>query len=332
MIFSGIQPTGILTLGNYLGALKNFKDFEGEDNLFCIVDLHAITSKITAEELKKNIDFLAAVMIAMDLHKKGSIFLQSTVSAHSELAWILQSKTPLGELMRMTQFKNKGKGKDSAITGLLTYPTLMAADILLYDTDEVPVGQDQKQHLELTRNLAERFNKLYDKELFVLPQPKINKISSKVHSLTDPTKKMSKSDENSKSFISLLDDESTILKKIKSSVTDSIGKINLDSENQPGVFNLLQIYASLKNLSLEESQNYFKNENYGFLKQAVAEVIIEEFIPLQKKIKNILKDKELINSVLKQGFEKAEKKATLKLNTVKKEMGINYTFKEECID
>lgn len=322
MIFSGIQPTGILTLGNYLGALKEFTKLKEKDALYCIVDLHALTSNIEPKDLRYNTKYLAAVFIAMGLHETGKIFVQSTVSEHSELAWFLQSKVSLGDVERMTQFKDKSENKVRPNVGLLTYPLLMAADILLYDTDFVPVGEDQKQHLELTRNIVQKLNSKYNKELFKEPEPVIAKQSSKIFSLTDPSKKMSKSSDVAKSYITLSDTESQIKKKISGAVTDSIGKINLDKENQPGIYNLLQIYASINNISLDKVYEKFKNESYGFLKSEVASSITCEIIPLQNKINEILKDEEKINKILDEGSVYAKNIASKKMKNVKKTFGI----------
>lgn len=323
MIFTGIQPSGIVTLGNYLGAIKNWqREKSSTENLYCIVNLHALTSNIDAKELQKNTEFLAALYIAAGLTKKGNIFIQSEVKEHTELAWILQCNIGLGELERMTQFKDKSSSQQRPNAGLLTYPVLMAADILLYDTTEVPVGEDQKQHLELTRNIAEKMNKKMEQEIFVLPNPKINKIGAKIYSLTDPLQKMSKSNPNPKSYISIMDTPESIIKKIKSAVTDSKGEINLDKENQPGVYNLLQIYASIKNLSIQESLEYFKEENYGYLKEEVANAVVEDIIPLQNKIKKILEDKELIKRELQKGKEYAQKIASQKMIEVNQKIGL----------
>ncbi len=319
--FSGVQPSGIVTLGNYLGALKHFKAHGAkEDNLYCIVDLHALTSTTDSKALRAQSKTLAAIYMALGIHEHSTIFIQSHVPMHTELAWILQCTARMGELERMTQFKDKSAKKINVNTGLFTYPTLMAADILLYDTNIVPVGIDQKQHIELTRDLAERFNNTY-REIFTIPEPQIAKHGAKIYSLTEPTKKMSKSDENVKSFISILDDEATIRRKIKSATTDSIGEINFDEENQPGVSNLLTIYSLCKEISIDETLEHFAGQNYGFLKSEVAQAIVDELTPIQERYNQIMNDKELLNSTLKAGSEIAGKKAWRKMQKVKKAVG-----------
>ncbi len=322
-IFTGIQPTGQITLGNYLGSIKNFNSTNTEDDesFFCIVDLHALTTTPSAKTLYDNIKSLTAFYIALGLDKTTNIFIQSQVTGHSELAWILQCHTRNGELERMTQFKDKSQKQEAPSTGLFTYPVLMAADILLYDTNIVPVGVDQKQHIELTRDLAERMNRFYDKELFTIPEPKIQGPSAKIYSLTNPEKKMSKSDENPKSYILMLDDEKTITKKIKSATTDSVGVVNFDPENQPGVSNLLTIYASCKNISIEEAVTYFKPEGYGFLKTEVAAAIWEELKPIQERYYEIINDDALIKSALIKGQTKANEVATAKMQEIHETIG-----------
>lgn len=320
--FSGIQPSGIVTLGNYLGALKHFKaNGAKEDNLYCIVDLHAMTSTTDSKALRLQSKTLAAIYMALGIHEHSTIFIQSHVKQHTELAWILQTTARIGELERMTQFKEKSLKKVNVNVGLFTYPTLMAADILLYDTNIVPVGQDQKQHIELTRDLAERFNSTY-RELFTLPEAAIPKHGAKIYSLTDPTKKMSKSDANSKSYISILDDETVIRRKIKSATTDSIGEINFDFESQPGVSNLLTIYSLCKNISIPQALTHFQGQNYGFLKNEVATAIIDELSPIQNRYNQIISDKQLLNNVLREGSEIAGKKAFRKMKKINKAVGL----------
>jgi tryptophanyl-tRNA synthetase len=252
-IFSGIQPSGVITLGNYIGAMRQFVELQHEYNCyFCIVDQHAITVPQDRLELRKNIRSLAALYLAVGIDpNKATLFIQSEVPAHAQAGWMLQCIAYIGELERMTQFKDKSAGKEAVSAGLLTYPPLMAADILLYNTDIVPVGEDQKQHIELTRDLAERFNKRYG-EIFTIPEARIPKVGARIMSLAYPTKKMSKSDPNKKAFITLLDDAKTIEKKIKSAVTDSDGIIKYDKENKPGITNLLNIYSILANKSIEQ--------------------------------------------------------------------------------
>lgn len=323
-IFTGIQPTGTLTLGNYLGSIKNFKKTVNpeDESFFCIVDLHALTVNPDAKTLHENIKSLCALYIALDLHKITNIFVQSSVRAHSELAWMLQCHTRNGELERMTQYKDKSQKKINVSTGLFTYPVLMASDILLYDADIVPVGVDQKQHIELTRDLAERVNGFYKKDLFTIPEPKIEGPSAKIYSLTDPTKKMSKSDENLKSFISMLDDEKTITKKIKSATTDSIGEINFDPENQPGVSNLLTIFSTCRGISMDETLTHFDAQGYGFLKTEVAKAVCDELLPIQEKYFEIMNDEQMIIDALASGTEKANLVAEQKIIDVKKTFGL----------
>lgn len=322
--FSGIQPSGIVTLGNYLGALKHFKaNGAKEDNLYCIVDLHALTSTTDSKAMRAQSKTLAAIYMALGIHEHSTIFIQSHVPMHAELAWILQCSARMGELERMTQYKDKSSKNIAVNTGLFTYPTLMAADILLYDTTDVPVGIDQKQHIEFTRDLAERFNNTY-KELFVLPEPRIAKHGAKIYSLTEPTKKMSKSDDNPKSYISVLDDEAVIRRKIKSATTDSIGEINFDEENQPGVSNLITIYSLCKDISIDDAVAHFKGQNYGFLKAEVADAIVAELMPIQTRYHEIMADKSLLNDTLKSGSEVAGKKAWRKIQKVKKAVGFYY--------
>ncbi|WOO86610.1 tryptophan--tRNA ligase [Mollicutes bacterium LVI A0039] len=319
--FSGIQPSGIVTLGNYLGALKHFKaNGAKEDNLYCIVDLHAMTSTTDGPAMRAQSKTLAAIYMALGIHEHSTIFIQSHVPMHSELAWILQCTSRMGELERMTQYKDKSSKNIAVNVGLFTYPTLMAADILLYDTTDVPVGIDQKQHIEFTRDLAERFNSTY-KELFVLPEPRIAKQGAKIYSLTEPTKKMSKSDANPKSYISVLDDEATIRRKIKSATTDSIGEINFDEENQPGVSNLLTIFSLCRDMSIEDTVAHFSGQNYGFLKSEVADAIVAELMPIQERYHAIINDKTLLSDTLKAGSEVAGKKAWRKMQKVKKAVG-----------
>jgi len=322
--FTGIQPSGDLTLGNYIGSIKNFKknNKKEDTSYFCIVDQHALTIPKDAKTQKENIDKLVALYIAMDLHKEANVFIQSHVPAHTQLAWVLMCHGKMGELERMTQYKDKSSKNVSTSVGLFTYPVLMAADILLYDSEVVPVGQDQKQHVELTRDLAEKMNSFYKEELFVLPTPVISKTSAKIYSLTDPTAKMSKSDENPKSYISLLDDEKVIMKKLKSATTDSLGEINYDPENQPGVSNLLTIYKELKEISMDETVAFFKGKGYGDLKVGVAEVIIEEFKPIQARYYELRENTSEIEKALENGAETANLQANKKINEVYKVIGL----------
>lgn len=319
VIFTGIQPSGALTLGNYLGAIQNFEKINqpGEKSFFCIVDQHAITAKlIEPNVLRANIKSAAATYIAMDLHLQTNIFIQSHVQAHTALAWVMQATAKNGELDRMTQYKDKSRNNISTPTALYTYPVLMAADILLYDTTHIPVGLDQKQHVELTINIAKRFNHNYQTDLFTIPTPVINKETNKIYSLTDPLKKMSKSDENPKSTIFILDDRATVLKKIKSATTDSIGAINFDYDNQPGVTNLITIYCACQNQTVEQAMALFSGQNYGFLKQTVATAISDLLEPFQLKYYAVLEDTELISQVLAAGAKQANLVASKKLQDV----------------
>jgi len=321
-IFSGAQPTGNLHIGNYLGALRNWvalqKDYE---SFFCIVNLHAITLPQNPEVLRKKTLELAKIYLASGIDPKHSvIFVQSDVPEHAELAWVLCCISRMGELERMTQFKDKAKGKGENVgAGIFVYPVLMASDILLYKTHLVPVGQDQKQHLELTRDLAERFNRDYG-ETFVIPEPYIPPVGAKIQSLQDPTKKMSKSDEDINGSIFLLDDADSIRKKIKKAVTDSGMEVRFD-ESRPAINNLLTIYRLVTNLSPEECEARFAGKGYGYFKTELAEAIIEFLRPFQQRARSF-KDEEIIE-ILKSGAEKAKEIASQTLKEVYDKMGIN---------
>jgi tryptophanyl-tRNA synthetase len=321
-IFSGIQPSGVITLGNYIGAMKQFVELQNEYNCyFCIVDQHAITVPQDRLELRKNIRSLAALYLAVGIDpNKATLFIQSEVPAHAQAGWMLQCIAYIGELERMTQFKDKSAGKEAVSAGLLTYPPLMAADILLYNTDIVPVGEDQKQHIELTRDLAERFNKRYG-EIFTIPEARIPKVGARIMSLADPTKKMSKSDPNKKAFITLLDDAKTIEKKIKSAVTDSEGIIRHDKENKPGITNLLNIYSILANKTIDELEKEYEGKGYGEFKANLAQVIIDALTPIQEKYYNLM-ESDLLDQVLDEGAEKANKVANKMLKKMENAMGL----------
>lgn len=321
-IFSGIQPSGSLTLGNYIGALKQFVDLQNEyDCYFCIVDQHAITVPQDRLELRKNIKSLAALYIAAGIDpSKATIFIQSEVPAHAQAGWMMQCISYIGELERMTQFKDKSAGKEAVSAGLLTYPPLMVADILLYNTDIVPVGDDQKQHIELTRDLAERFNKKYN-DIFKIPEARIPKVGARVMSLQDPTKKMSKSDPNSKSFIALLDDPKVIEKKIKSAVTDSEGIVRFDVENKPGISNLLSIYSILGGLPIAEIEAKYEGKGYGDFKADLAEVVVNALKPVQDRYYELINSDEL-DDLLDQGAEKAQRTANKMLRKMENAMGL----------
>ncbi|MGB3570307.1 MAG: tryptophan--tRNA ligase [Priestia megaterium] len=321
-IFSGIQPSGTITLGNYIGAMKQFVELQHDYNChFCIVDQHAITTPQDRLALRKNIRSLAALYVAVGIDPaKSTLFIQSEVPAHTEAGWMLQCVAYIGELERMTQFKDKSAGKEAVSAGLLTYPPLMAADILLYNTDLVPVGEDQKQHLELTRDLAERFNKKYN-DIFTIPEVRIPKVGARVMSLQDPTKKMSKSDPNQKAFITLLDDAKTIEKKIKSAVTDSEGIVRYDKENKPGISNLLSIYSILANKSIEDIEAMYEGKGYGDFKADTAKVVAEALAPIQERYYELVDSREL-DDILDQGADKANATANKMLRKMRNAMGI----------
>lgn len=323
IIFSGIQPSGNLTLGNYLGALKNWVKLQNEyDCFFCVVDLHAITVKQIPADLRKRTLEVLAIYIACGIDpNKNTLFIQSHVPAHSEASWLLTCNTYMGELSRMTQFKDKSKKHgDSIPAGLFAYPVLMAADILLYNTDLVPVGIDQKQHLELARDLGARFNNAYS-PTFKIPEPYIPPVGAKVMSLQDPTKKMSKSDDNPNSYILIMDSPEVIRKKISRAVTDSIGVVNYTDE-QPGVKNLLDILISIKGYTKEEVVELYKDKGYADLKKDVADAIIDELAPIQEKVNTLLKDKKALEEIYKLGAEKANYAAIKNLRKMQKKIGL----------
>lgn len=321
-IFSGIQPSGMITIGNYIGALKQFVALQNEYNCyFCIVDQHAITVPQDPKTLQKNIRSLAALYLAVGLDpNKATLFIQSEVPAHAQAAWMLQCISYIGELERMTQFKDKSAGKEAVSAGLLTYPPLMAADILLYSADLVPVGDDQKQHIELTRDLAERFNKKYN-DIFTIPDIHLPNVGARIMSLQEPTKKMSKSDPNQKGFITMLDEPKQIEKKIKSAVTDSDGVVKFDKENKPGVSNLMSIYSIFGNISVEDLEKKYEGKGYGVFKTDLAEVIINALQPIQDRYKELIDSDELDN-ILDEGAEKAALVANKMLRKMEKAMGL----------
>ncbi|MDD7735261.1 MAG: tryptophan--tRNA ligase [Bacilli bacterium] len=322
-ILSGIKPTGQLTLGNYIGALKNFAKFQDENKVFVfIADLHALTLPIDPEVLNQNTKDIVAFYLACGLDpNKASIFLQSHVHEHSELGTILGNYAYMGEMSRMTQFKDKtSKLNEKKIgLGLFTYPVLMAADILLYDAKKVPVGEDQKQHVELTRDLALRFNHRYKKDIFVIPEPVIPTNGARIMSLSDPTKKMSKSDP--KGDIFLKDDPKVARKKIMSAVTDLDCKVKFDKENKPGISNLLTIYCSLKDISIQEAEEEFKDANYGTFKKAVADVVCSTLENIQAKYNEYI-NSNYMDEVLKKGAEEASSIAKVTLQRVKDAVGL----------
>ena len=321
-IFSGIQPSGTVTLGNYIGAMKQFVELQNDYNCyFCIVDQHAITVYQDPQQLRKAIRNLAALYVAIGLDpKKVTLFIQSEVPAHAQLGWMMQCVSYIGELERMTQFKDKSTGKEAVSAGLLTYPPLMAADILLYKTDVVPVGEDQKQHLELTRDLAERFNRKY-REVFTVPEVKIAEVGARIMSLAEPTKKMSKSDVNQKAFLSLLDEPKLMEKKIKSAVTDSDGIVKYDKKNKPGVSNLLSIYSILSNETISDLEKKYEGVGYGQFKQDLADVVVNYFKPIQERYNELVNSDEL-DQILDEGAERANKAAMKMLKKVENAMGL----------
>lgn len=321
-ILTGIKPTGQLTLGNYIGVLKHLpKEVERGECFYFIADLHALTLPIDPEVLRQNSIDLACFYMAAGLDtSKVTLFLQSSVSAHAEMNAIMQNYLYMGELSRMTQFKDKSaKMKESAIgLGLFAYPVLMASDIILYDASIVPVGEDQKQHVELTRDLVNRFNNRYG-EILTMPKPEMRKVGARIMSLSDPTKKMSKSDP--KGDIFLKDDLAVVRKKIMSAVTDSGSEVKYDVENKPGISNLLTIYASLKEISIEEAEKEFAGSRYGDFKKAVADVVVNELEGFQKKYREILESK-AYEKVLIEGAKRANEVANKTLDRVKKAVGL----------
>jgi len=326
LVFSGVQPTGNLHLGNYLGALKNFVALQEQTEcIYCVVDLHAITVFQDPKELKNNILETTACFLAAGLdNKKSIIFNQSSVSGHAELAWIFNCVARVGWLNRMTQFKDKaGKDKEKASVGLYIYPNLMAADILLYKATHVPVGADQKQHLELCRDIAQKFNSDFKKNIFPIPEPLIQKNISRVMSLRDGTKKMSKSDESDYSRINLKDSADDIIRKIKKAKSDSLSiPDNLkDLEKKPEALNLINIYSDLSEMTLEQVLNEAQGKDYSYLKNKLSEALVEVICPIGKKIKNLLEDKSHLEKVLREGTEKARSLAVNNIKEVRNALG-----------
>lgn len=322
VLFSAIQPSGTITLGNYLGALKNWVSLQNEYNcIFALADLHTITVRQNPASFRKNTLEAYALLLACGVDPKKSIFfIQSHVHTHAELAWILNCYTQFGELSRMTQFKDKSAThSDNINAGLFTYPSLMAADILLYQADMVPVGADQKQHLELTRNIAQRFNGLYS-ETFKIPEPFIPKSGAKIMSLQDPKKKMSKSDQNVNGCIGILDDADTILKKFKRAITDSDSIIKY-SENKDGINNLMTIYSAITGKSYNDIKLEFKNKGYGDFKLAVGETVVNHLKPIQEKFKTLLSDRSYLENCYKESAEIALKISRKTLSKVMRKIG-----------
>ncbi|MBQ3385453.1 MAG: tryptophan--tRNA ligase [Erysipelotrichaceae bacterium] len=324
-MLSGIKPTGEMTLGNYIGALRNFVKYQDDYELYVfIANLHCITVPIEPKELRKNLKDAIAVYLACGLDpEKCTIFLQSDVPEHAQLGWIMTCMSYMGELSRMTQFKEKTANatNESISTGLFVYPPLMAADILLYDADYVPVGEDQKQHVELTRDLAQRFNNRYS-PTFTVPEPLIPQVGARIMSLSDPSKKMSKSEESNKGCIYLLDDLKVARKKIMSAVTDMYAKVNYDKENQPGVSNLLEIMSSLSGESIDSIVARYEGKGYGEFKREVADVVCAELEMIQKRYNEII-NSNVIEETLRKGAEQAHHIAFRKLKKVQKKMGID---------
>ena len=321
-IFSGIQPSGDLTIGNYFGAIKSWLKLQYDYKcFFCVVDLHAITLRQEPKKLREKILEVLAIYIACGIDtEKNDLFIQSHVPFHTELSWILNCFTYMGELSRMTQYKEKSlKAGESIPVGIFTYPILMASDILLYNTDLVPVGSDQKQHLELARDIAERFNTLYS-PTFKVPEPYIVESSSKIMSLQDPTKKMSKSDENENSYIRIMDDENIIKRKILKSVTDSEGVISYN-DNQLGIKNLINILISITGESVESVENRFLGKGYGELKKELLEALINELSPIQAKVRELMKNKDYLEEIYNRGANNAKEVSYKVLRKVKKKIG-----------
>ncbi|MBQ3419208.1 MAG: tryptophan--tRNA ligase [Erysipelotrichaceae bacterium] len=326
-MLSGIKPTGQLTLGNYIGALRNFVKYQDEYEMYVfIANLHCITEYQEPLQLSKNLTDAIALYLACGLDpKKSTIFLQTDVKAHAELGYIMACNTYLGELNRMTQFKDKtAKNEKNLTAGLYTYPCLMAADILLYNADYVPVGDDQKQHVELTRDIAQRFNNKYGKT-FKVPEPLIAKVGARIMSLSDPSKKMSKSDETNKGCIYLLDDLKVARKKIMSAVTDSVGIIQLDKENQPGLYNLIEIASSLTDRSMNDIVDEFAGQGYGKLKTYVADVVCAELEKIQNKYHDII-NTHLLDEIMSEGAKKANLIAEQTLKNVENKIGLKIKY------
>lgn len=323
VLYSGMQATGTLTLGNYLGALKNWVELTDEyECIYGVMDLHSLTVRQVPAEFRKNARALYALYVAAGLDpEKNCIYYQSHVSGHAELGWILDCFTYMGELNRMTQFKDKAaKHADNINAGLYTYPVLMAADILLYQADVVPVGVDQKQHLEITRDIAERFNNIYG-DVFTIPEAYIGKKGAKIMSLQEPGKKMSKSDTNANATILLLDDTDTIIRKFKRAVTDSESEVRY-AEEKPGISNLMDIYSAVTGKTYEEIEKEFAGKGYGDFKLAVGETVADHLKPLQERYEQMMKDKAYIESMIKQNDEKAAYYANKTLRKVQKKVGL----------
>jgi tryptophanyl-tRNA synthetase len=323
-VFSGIQPSGVSHIGNYLGAIRNWvNQQELYDNIFCIVNLHAITLPTTRDSLLANTITMANTLIASGIDPAQSIlFTQGDVREHAELCWLLNSVTQFGELRRMTQFKDKSGGQDEGVSAaLFTYPVLQAADILLYDTDLVPVGEDQKQHIEITRDIALRFNTRYG-DTFVIPAPDIKPEGARIMALDDPLKKMSKSAASPASYIALTDDAATITRKIKRAVTDSSGEVRLHPD-RPGIANLLSIYSLLSGESIAELENRYTGRGYGAFKSDLADVVVDALAPIQRRLAELESDPSIALKVLAEGAERARAQASAKMALVRDRMGLD---------
>lgn len=322
-IFSGVQPSGIPTIGNYIGAMRGFAQLQDDyDATYCIVNQHAITVPQDPETLRQMTRQLAALYIALGIDpKKSTIFVQSDVPAHTQAAWIVMCNTGIGELERMTQYKDKSSKQESVGAGLLVYPPLMVADIVLYDAQFVPVGDDQKQHIELARDFVDRFNARYGEDTLVKPEGIFPKAGGRVMSLQDPTSKMSKSDANPKSYISMLDDPKVITKKIKGAVTDSLGIVQYDKINQPAIANLLEMYSVLTDESIESIVARYEGQGYGNFKGDLAEVVVSVLEPIQKRYEELLAGDEL-DKILEEGAIKASEVANRTLARMEKAIGL----------
>lgn len=324
ILYSGIQPSGSFTIGNYFGAIKNWVDLQDSFQCyFCVVDLHALTVPQVAKELRKNSFESYITLLAAGLDPdKVTLYFQSHVSAHAELAWLLNCYSYMGELSRMTQFKDKSQRQGENIrVGLYSYPVLMAADILLYQSDLVPVGEDQKQHLELTRDIANRFNNLYS-PTFKVPEPFIGEKGARIMSLQEPNKKMSKSDENVNGFVTLQDDRDTIIRKFKRAVTDSDNQVRFDRQEKPGISNLMEIYSCATGLDFQAIEREFEGKGYGDFKTGVGEAVADTLTPIQDTFKRLQEDKGYIKEIVEKGTEKTSKAANKTLSKVKRKVGL----------
>lgn len=323
-VFSGIQPSGSAHIGNYIGAIRNWAQDqeEGKENIFCVVDLHAITVPQDPKELEGNILETAKIIIAAGIDpEKSALFVQSSRPEHSELAWILNCNTQMGELSRMTQYKEKGEGKTSVSVGLFDYPVLMAADILLYDTDEVPVGDDQKQHVELARDVATRINSRYGKDTLVMPAPTIKKEGARIMALDDPKKKMAKSAKSGNSYIALRDNADAIRRKIKKAVTDSGSEI-VYAKDKPALANLLAIYSTFEGEEIKDIVERYKGKGYAEFKQDLAEVVVQGLAPIQARLDDLDNDPGYVTKVLAEGSAKVAPLAGATLGRVKNRIGL----------